>query len=246
MDREETMKPRVLVVEDDPVSRAFFQDVLAGLPATVDAAAGCDAAEACARTHRHALWLVDAHLPDGNAVSLLTRLRIHGADAVALAHTASRDPDLHRALLDAGYAEVMVKPVAVGPLLSTVGRRLRMQVREPRAAFVSPPSPQDGVADEATAAWDDRVALDALGGDASHVQALRALFVDELADAVAAVDAGLRSGDIDTARDLLHRLASGCAFTGASSLAIAVRALHADPANAAAADAFRRAVARLL
>ena len=246
MDREEPMKPRVLVVEDDPVSRAFFQDVLAGLPAMVDAAAGCDAAEACARARRHALWLVDAHLPDGDAVSLLPRLRSHGADAVALAHTASRDPALHRALLDAGYAEVLVKPVAVGPLLSTAGRRLRMQVREPRPHFVSPPSPRGDVADVATARWDDRAALDALGGDASHVQALRALFVDELAAAVADVEVALQSGDIDTARDLLHRLASGCAFTGASSLGFAVRALHADPANAAAADAFRRAVGRLL
>ncbi|HEU4812825.1 MAG TPA: response regulator [Xanthomonadaceae bacterium] len=241
------MKPRVLVVEDDPVSRAFFQDVLAGLPATVDAAACCDAAEACARAHRHVLWLVDAHLPDGDAVSLLPRLRMHGTEAVALAHTASRESALHRALLAAGYAEVLVKPVAVGTLLSTVGRRLRMRVREPRAPFVSPPSPADGVADEATAApWDDTAALAGLGGDASHVQALRALFVGELAATVAGVDAALHAGDTAATRELLHRLSSGCAFTGASSLGIAVRRLHADPADATAAEAFRHAAARLL
>ncbi len=244
MDREEPMKPRVLVVEDDPVSRAFFRDVLAGLPATVDAAADCDGAEACARAQRHALWLVDAHLPDGDALSLLPRLRVHGRDAVALAHTASRASALHRALLEAGYVEVLVKPVGVGTLLSTVGRRLRMQVREPRAGFASPP---DGTVDGAAPpSWDDRAALAALGGDASHVHALRALFVDELAATVAGVDAALHACDVAAARDLLHRLSSGCAFTGAASLGVAVQRLHADPTDAVAAAAFRQAAARLL
>lgn len=246
MDGEEPMKPRVLVVEDDPASRAFFQDVLAGLPATVDGAGGCDAAEACVRAHCHALWLVDAHLPDGDAVSLLPRLRRHGTVAVAVAHTASRAPALHRALLEAGYAEVLVKPVAIGTLLATVGRRLRMQVREPRAPFVPAPS-SDGGADEATApAWDDNAALAALGGDAAHVRALRALFVGELPATVAGVDAALLAGDDAAVRERLHRLSSGCAFTGAAALGRAARRLHADPADAAACEAFRQAAARLL
>ena len=103
--------------------------------------------------------------------------------------------------------------------------------------------PVDG---PAVPAWDDHAALAALGGDASHVHALRALFVDELAATVAGVDAALHARDIVAARDLLHRLSSGCAFTGAASLGIAVRRLHADPTDAAAAQAFRQAAARLL
>ena len=37
MDREPPMKPRILVLEDDPVSRAFFVEVLGALPVAVDA-----------------------------------------------------------------------------------------------------------------------------------------------------------------------------------------------------------------
>ena len=247
MDREKAMKPRVLVVEDDPVSRAFFLEALAGLPATVDAAGGCAEAVARARTGGHALWLVDAHLPDGDAVSLLPRLRAHDAGAIALAHTASHDAGLHEALHAAGYVEVLVKPVAVATLRSAVGRRLGVHVREPRAAFAPPPPVARArpVDPDAAPGWDEEAALAAVDGHPAHVQALRALFVAELPMAVARIEAALHAGDTTAARDLLHRLAAACAFTGARALGDAVRALHRDPADRVADEAFRRAAARL-
>lgn len=223
MDREHPMKPRVLVLEDDPVSRAFFEEVLAALPVTVDAVGRCEDALARAGTGRHALWLLDVQLPDGDALALLPRLRALDRDAVALAHTASRDPALHAALLAAGCAEVLPKPVAAGLLLETVGRFLRMQVRETRAA------------------WDDAGALSALGGDPSHVAALRVLFLAELPGAVRTVEASVAAGDAAGTLAVLHRLASACALTGAQALGDAVRRLHAAPGDDAALDAFRRA-----
>lgn len=248
MDREEPMKPRVLVVEDDPVSRAFFLDVLSGLPALVDAAGGCGAALACVRVHAHALWLVDAHLPDGDAVGLLPRLRAARGDTavVALAHTASRDAGVHAALLGAGFAEVLAKPVGASCLLASVRRRLRQRVGEPRAAFMPVPASPTGLAGPAAAGtWDDAAALAALGG-ANHVQALRALFARELPRVVAQVDAAWQVGDTATLRDLLHRLISACAFTGACRLGDAVRRWHRDPADPVAMAAFREAATGLL
>lgn len=246
MDREEPMKPRVLVVEDDPVSRAFFREVLAGLPAVVDAAAGCDEAEACARAHPHVLWLVDAHLPDGGAVDLFPRLQASSghAGAVGLAHTASRDPGVHASLLGAGFVDVLVKPVAASALLAIVQGCLRRQVREARATFE--PTPAPAVAGHpGPAPWDDHAALAALG-DAARVQALRALFASDLPAAVAQVDAALRDGNATAVRELLHRLASACAFTGATGFGHAVRRLHRTPFDDDAAAAFRHAAARVL
>lgn len=248
MDREEPMKPRVLVVEDDPVSRVFFLEVLSALPAVVDAADGCGEAVACARAHPYALWLVDAHLSDGGAVDLLPRLR--GArgdtDAVALASTASRDPGVHAALLGAGFAEVLGKPVGASNLLATVRRRLRMKVREPRATF-EPVTAAPASADCRAPAgpWDDAVALAALGNAAS-VRSMRALFASELPGVVAQVDAALLAHDAAIAREVLHRLSSACAFTGARRLAHAVRSLQRDPFDAVAAAAFREAAAQVL
>ena len=121
MEREQAMKPRVLVVEDDAVSRAFFVEVLSGLPLAVEAVGRCDDALARAAAHAHALWLVDARLPDGAAVSLLPKLRALDAGAVALAHTASPDQALRAALLAAGYVDVLVaipRPGAPRPILA--------------------------------------------------------------------------------------------------------------------------------
>ncbi|HET8818134.1 MAG TPA: response regulator [Xanthomonadaceae bacterium] len=242
------MKPRVLVVEDDPVSRAFFREVLAGLPAVVDVAARCDTALASARDRPHALWLVDAHLPDGGAVALLPRLRgvPGGGDAVALAHTASRETTVHDALLAAGFVEVLAKPLGAASLLAAARRRLRMRVREPRATFARVPAASARVAGPAaTGPWDDAAALAALGS-AAQVQALRALLAGELPRIVAQVGNALRARDAAAARALLHQLASACAFTGAHRLGDAVRRLHRDPFDVSVAGAFHEEAASVL
>src|SRR5690606_26492213 len=70
--------PRILLVEDDPVTQAYLAAVLEALPATVDAVASAgEAMRAVSGGGRgtHALWLVDAHLPDADGAGLLARLR---------------------------------------------------------------------------------------------------------------------------------------------------------------------------
>src|SRR5690606_33004214 len=73
--REATMNPRILLVEDDPTSRAFLQAATEALPAVVDIAGSVAEALALATRHAHALWLIDAHLPDGSGSELLRVLR---------------------------------------------------------------------------------------------------------------------------------------------------------------------------
>src|SRR5690606_37029819 len=85
--------PRILLVEDDPVSQAYLAAVLETLPATVDAVGrAADAMRAVERGghDNHALWLVDAHLPDVDGASLLARLRSLAPWTPAIAHTAPR------------------------------------------------------------------------------------------------------------------------------------------------------------
>lgn len=219
------MKPRVLVVEDDRVSLGYFREVLAGLSVEVHGAMTCAEALARALAHRHALWLLDAHLPDGDAITLLPRLRAHAPGAVAIAHTASRDAALHAALRTAGFADVLVKPVPPGVLRRTVGCHL-----------LTPTVP---------GAWDDAAAATALGGDPACVRELRALYVAELPAMAAVVAAGVAEGDADAVRAALHRLAASSALAGAREVADAVPGLHAAPCDPVALAAFQRAVAAI-
>lgn len=217
------MKPRVLLVEDEPVNRAFLGEVLAGCGLGVDAASTCAQALALAGTRAHALWLVDAHLPDGDAVALLPRLRAASPAGTALAHTASRDAVLHAGLLDAGYAGVLVKPLATPVLVAAVDRAL--------GAGTTPPA----------TAWDDAAATAALGGSAEHVRELRVLYAAELPGAVAGVEAAFNAGDVAAVRAALHRLSAACALAGARRMGEAVRRLCAAPTDRDALDAFLRA-----
>ena len=117
------MSVRLLLVEDDPVSLSFLHDALCGVPATVDAAHDIASALHLASRFRHDLWIVDAHLPDGDGAGCLQLLRhIHQTPALAITAGASREElDL---LCDSGFLEVLLKPVSIALLQGTVSRLL--------------------------------------------------------------------------------------------------------------------------
>ncbi len=220
------MKPRILLVEDDPTSRQFLVATLEAFPAIVDAAGTAAAAVALAADRRYGLLMVDAHLPDGDGVGLLAALRAQGQQATAIAHTAAREPILRDALLAAGFSAVLCKPLT-GPELHAA-MRAALHAPPPAAAAslrVSEPTPAEGE----TGVWDDAAALSALHGQQAHVDALRVLFREELAGARDAVAAAVAAGDRAALGAHLHRLRASCGFVGARRLAIAVQALQADP-----------------
>lgn len=225
------MKPRhrLLLVEDDAVSRTFFTAVLEAAGHAVDGASSAAAALDLARATDapHDLLLIDAHLPDGDGCSLLASLRAAGAHAPALAHTAEHATDLHERLREAGFDAVLLKPLPGAALLAAVRARLH------RATHDAPEL------------WDDSAATRALGGAASQVPVLRALFVGELPAMAAEVSSALRNEDRVAASGILHRLQASCGFVGAARIAAAVQVLR-DSADVDALAEFEAAVAATL
>jgi len=231
------MTPRILLVEDDPVSRNFLQAAAEALPAEIDAVETC--AEAVHRVGQHAydLWLIDANLPDGLGMDLLASLRAVSPTTPALAHTASEARSDHEALLAAGFIDVLVKPIAVRELQTTVCRVLGYD----RANVDGESRPCARLSD-----WDDEAALSALKGEPEHVSALRQLFLDELPKQRDAVVTALDLNDAQGARRTLHMLRASCGFVGAMRLDDAVRALEVDTQSEFALARFQLAVADLL
>lgn len=226
------MTARILLVEDDPITRAVLAAAVASLPADVDAVASAAEARERVGAARYDLALVDAHLPDGDGGSLLAALRTLGFAGPALAHTASNAPELLGRLRHQGFARVLVKPLAAAALLAAVAQALGHTPR--RVADGDPAWPPAGV----PPVWDDVAALAALRGERGHVAALRQLFTDELPAAVRRIDNAVRAADRAALRDALHRLRASCGFVGAARLAAAVAALDAAPEPAAALPAF--------
>lgn len=231
------MMPRLLLVEDDPVSLVFLRAALEALPATVDAATSM--AEALTAAAGHDLWLIDANLPDGSGVALLARLRATSAAAApALAHTADDSPALAQRLREAGFDGVVIKPVAAAELQAKV--RSALGLPSPAA-----PAASGGGDIPTLPLWNDDAALAALNGNRDAVVQLRTLFLAELPGQCERIAAALRSGDTETAHGELHRLKASSGFVGALRLQTAVSALDESPDDTRSRDAFEEA-ARLM
>ena len=238
------MKPRILLVEDDHTSAAFLAAAAEALPATVDTVGSSAAARAQAANISYALWLIDACLPDGDGAGLLAGLRDLGLTTPAIAHTASREDELHQSLHGAGFDGVLVKPLPATALRAALAGALAGQ-RSFRIAEPSPGRSRGTLALATLQAWDDDSALRALNGQRAHVEALRQLFRDELPTARAQIIEAARSGDHDALHDALHRLRASCGFVGAARLGHAVEGLQRAP-TAAEALAFFDAAAQEL
>ncbi len=218
--------PRLLLVEDDPVSAVFLRDAASVLPAVVEVAGSLAEAIACATSRSHDLLLVDANLPDGRGETLLQQLRERGIATPALAHTAARDEAIRERLLTAGFIDVLCKPLAVAELHDALRRHLDIA------------APTRGTKPN----WDDDAALAVLGGQQAHVDAMRGLFLKELPGQRQRVEVAAITGDEAGIRAELHRLAASCGFVGAARLAAAVRELQATPLDARALQQFGFAV----
>ena len=220
--------PSILLVEDDRISAAFLSAALATLPARVHVAEDC--AQALAASGPFDAWLIDANLPDGSGTWLLQHLRETDAAASALAHTADATAATRDALLQAGFAEVLVKPLSAQALVDALRAALRGRSDEPHDA----------------ADWDDRAALTALAGNPEHVASVRQLFLSELPTTRSACLAAFDRSDHAALRAQLHRLQASCGFAGATALAAIASRWHAAPADRDLRKAFAAACARLL
>ena len=227
------MKPRVLLLEDEPTSRMFLATAVAELPVEVDQAGSVAQGREMATSGVHALWLFDANLPDGTGSGLLAELRGRGLVTPALAHTAAAEPGERERLLANGFESVVVKPLPAAAWRDAIRAALDrtstpLPVGEAAAGYGSDESP----------VWDDAAAIAALGGSADNVAALRGLFLAELPAALEQVTAAARMGDQGAMGESLHRLRASCGFVGAARLDAAARALRDAPDSAGRLQSF--------
>lgn len=213
--------PRVLLVEDDEISRAFLTAAVRAVPAEVDSADNLAAALSLGCAQDYSLWLIDANLPDGNGADLLTKLRSRHPHTAALAHTATGDRVVLDALISAGFLEVLVKPLSATAVRGAVRRVLGLACDADTDAYseiVARPRKQP--------VWDDDAAALALNGNRTHVATLRDLFVAELPHMRERIGGAVSDGDFDEVRASLHKLRASCGFVGAARLGSATHALQ--------------------
>ncbi|MBW8808970.1 MAG: response regulator [Lysobacter sp.] len=214
--------PRVLLVEDDPTSRAFLTAAVEAMPAEVDGAGTLAAAMALGNAQDYQLWLFDAHLPDGSGIDLLEHLRRRHPATPALAHTATGESEVRNRLIASGFSDVLVKPLPAAAVRCAIRRLLSLPEHDTPASAAAP-------SQEEAPVWDDDIAARALNGNRVHIATLRGLFTQELPNARRSICAAAQLGNLEALRGELHKLRASCGFVGAARLAQAVQALQAQP-----------------
>ncbi|MDP9206529.1 MAG: response regulator [Gemmatimonadota bacterium] len=119
------MRNRILIVEDSPLVTEAFSILLTEAGYEVGAAATVAEAIAAGTSGPIDLMLLDLTLPDGDGLEILAALRKQGGvPRTTLAMTGDNDSKTRHKCLDAGCAEVLLKPVPIGELLRRIERLL--------------------------------------------------------------------------------------------------------------------------
>lgn len=210
----EQPRKKVLVADDDAASCRFLCDALRSLGVLAKPSHDGFSALAAARAEKFDLLLLDCRMPGAGAMQVLAALRDdpHAASgqAAAVATSADMTSADRQALLDAGFARVLLKPCTMADL----------------AAMLKLSGVDAGVV------LDDRVALES-SGDAATMQALRGLLRAELIQLSSDLERLER--DHAALADRLHRLRSSCGFCGAAVLSQQTMLLQAQLKNEGAA-----------
>lgn len=128
----------ILIVEDNEVNALILRTMLRRYGYEPRVAANGAIGVAMTAEHRPRLVFMDLHMPelDGFAAAAAILGTENGAGPVLVAVTATTTGDIEAACRNAGFAQVLPKPIMIGDLLATVQRFLgtpdRRASREPR------------------------------------------------------------------------------------------------------------------
>ena len=111
---------RLLVIDDEAMTREVIAAMLRRSGAVVDLAATVADAHTCVAEHRFDVILCDIAMPGEDGFAFLRALRKGGADIPVIALTAFGRPDDRTRALEAGFNGYVKKPVDPVLLATTV------------------------------------------------------------------------------------------------------------------------------
>ncbi|MCX6361016.1 MAG: ATP-binding protein [Armatimonadetes bacterium] len=216
---------RFLVVDDSAMNRELAQRALAAEGAGCDLASDGQQAVAVlrGRPDGYDAVLMDVRMPvmDGLTAVLMVRQELRLRDLPILALTAGVLAEERHAALEAGFNEVLAKPLD----LDLLAPALLRWVREPLPATEAGDA-EDSVPVPVLSGIDHSLAVRAVNGDGALYLRLLRLFTDEHAGAARRVEADLRAGASDDARLRLHTLRGGAGALGAQRIMELAEALE--------------------
>lgn len=207
-------KPRILLVEDDAITREVVQAHLLALGCRVDAATRVSQALDLGSRHTFDALVFDCQLGDGDAPALLAALRASSSGpnqrTPAIAMSAELDDARFDFLIGCGFADAMEKPIHRSRLRHALSICGISGLTEARAAIAAHPTGEAPV-------LDDAAGLQACGSN-EVLMGLRLLLAQELPVYRAQLEVACAEHDEAMLRACVHRMRSALGFCGAREL----------------------------
>ena len=128
------LRPRVLLVEDDPTSRKVLQRGLESVPYQVDAVATGEEGLRCLGAQLYDLALFDLNLPGLDGMALLSVATAQQPDAQLIMITGDASVETAIEAMRLGAYDYLRKPLHIPELLVVVGRALEERARRREVA----------------------------------------------------------------------------------------------------------------
>ncbi len=235
-------KPRVLLVEDDAITREVVQAHLSALGCRVDAAVLVSQAIEIGSSQAFDALVLDCQLGDGDAQTLLRALRTPGQGpnqrTAAVAMSAELDDARFDALIEAGFADAMEKPIHRS--------RLRHALTICGVTGLGDARPQSASETMAAAPILDDVAGIQACGSSDVLIGLRLLLAQELPVYRTQLDTAHAARDDLMLRACVHRMKSALGFCGAKQLLCLLDQSGTRTPDAAVLESWQLAIDRLL
>ena len=123
-DSQAQPKAHILLVEDDPAVRHGVKEYLLASGFETSEADTCAAAQVQFQTAPIDMAIVDYHLPDGNALQLITAFKGLDRDVPVVVLTGHGSIDLAVRTIQAGAEQFLTKPVDLASLLVVIEKSL--------------------------------------------------------------------------------------------------------------------------
>ncbi|WP_133365861.1 response regulator [Qipengyuania sediminis] len=117
----------ILFVEDDPMNRRVVRDMLQVVGAEMSEAPDAETGLRMIDEKPYTVVLMDIRMPGMDGLTAIRKIRsesVSSADVPVIVVTADIAPDLKARCFDAGADDVILKPVAMGDLIGSIGRIL--------------------------------------------------------------------------------------------------------------------------
>ena len=236
MEHNDSGLPRILIIDDMVINQMLLSSQLQALKIESDVASSGEQGLALYRSNHYDLVLLDQHMPDMDGIDTLAGLKAifteQGRAVPVICETADDSSDVAEKLKEAGFAEILIKPIDFGELYD-------MMVRQLGDSFSAAQPADEATEEELERAlaglpdWlheikglDIRYGLQRCGGNPSDYMDALAIFVASIDDKTRSVQHYLEADNEQLHILRLHSLKSSSRLIGAVTLAEQAAALE--------------------